>query len=224
LRVHTVYLPGRLRVPAKELVDEIERIQASDENHWRIYGLGERGRSSVRVYKDYVTIPYSEYPGEYDEVVYGLDFGYNNPTALIKYGIRDMLYYAEEVIYQARLTNTELINEMQRLEVSRSAPIYADSAEPNRIEEIRLAGFNIYPADKDVRAGIDFVKNLRIFTSSRNVNLNDERRMYSHRVDSNENVLEEVVKFKDHGMDAERYALWTHHLTLLQPRKALDFR
>jgi phage terminase large subunit len=194
----------------KELIEEIERIQASDENHWRIYGLGERGKSTIRVYNDYRLIPGSEYPENYDEIIYGLDFGYNNPTVLIGYGFKDQNIYADEIIYQTKITNTDLIHLLRDRGINRTAPIYADSAEPNRIEEIRQAGYNVHPANKDVSAGLDYVKSLIIHSKHNNTNLNNERRMYSYKVDKDGNILDDVVKFKDHAMDAERYALFTH--------------
>jgi phage terminase large subunit len=193
----------------RELIDEIVRIRESDENHWRIYGLGERGKSSVRVYNDYILK--NEYPEKFDEEIYGLDFGFNNPTVLIKYGIKDREYYAHELLYQTKLTNNDVIHIMKQLKISHYSPIYADSAEPNRIQEIRNAGFNIHPANKDVRAGVDYVKSCTIYTKRDNTNLNEERRMYSYKVDKDGNILDEVVKFKDHGMDAERYAIFTHN-------------
>jgi len=44
--------------------------------------------------------------------------------------------------------------------------IYADSSEPARIEEISRAGFDIRPADKSVKDGIDFCKRRKVHVSA----------------------------------------------------------
>jgi len=206
--IQSSYLDAYDLLP-KELIEEIERIQTEDDNHWRIYGLGERGKSTIRVYNDYIYL--EQYPEVMDERIYGLDFGFNNPTVLIEYGIRDKEYYAKELIYQTKLTNADLIQMLKQLKISFTDNIYADSSEPNRIEEIRNAGYNAQPANKDVSAGIDYVKSCKIYTRQTNVNLNNERRMYSYKTDKNGAILDDVVKFHDHAMDAERYALFTHN-------------
>ena len=113
-------------------------------------------------------------------------------------------------MYQTHLTNEDLIRELIRLIPDKKSLIYADSAEPARIEEIHRAGFKIYPADKSVKDGIDFVRRQKIHMLESSINLIDEKRNYKYREDKNGNVLEDVIKFRDHLMDAERYGLYTH--------------
>ena len=79
----------------------------------------------------------SELPTNFDEIIYGIDFGYNNPTACL-IGIRDNDIY-----------------------------VLCDSAEPQRIEELIRAGYYATPSDKDVKAGIDFLKRHKIYISER---------------------------------------------------------
>lgn len=59
-------------------------------------------------------------------------------------------------------------------------PIYCDSADPAKIEDLYRAGFNAKPADKDVKAGIDFVLKRKPFirTHPSNHNLNSEATAY----------------------------------------------
>jgi phage terminase large subunit len=142
-----------------------------------------------------------------------LDFGYNSPSALTEIRIKDKVFYEREIIYQTHLTNADLIELMkQKIPISyRQFPIYADAEDTNRIEEIYRAGFNIKPANKSVKDGIDFVKRLEIFSCNENVNLNKERKFYKWQIDKKGNVLDKPVKFNDHLMDAERYALYTHY-------------
>jgi len=189
-------------------IEELERLKEEDENYYRIYTLGKWGVLKNIIYSNYEII--DKFPESFDEVIYGLDFGFNNPTALIEIGMKDVEYYEKELLYKTGLTNDDLIGELENLVEDRTSEIYADSAEPARIEEIERAGFNIHPSDKDVKAGIDFVKRHKTYIHRDSVNLISEKKSYKYKEDRNGNVLEEPVKFRNHAMDAERYALYTH--------------
>ena len=193
------------------IIDILESLKEQDPNAYRVYALGLWGQISNIIYSAYNVL--NEFPKDFDETIYGLDFGFNNPSALIEIGIKDKInHYLTEQLYQTHLTNQQLIDMLKNIipEEKRSCPIYADAAEPARIEEISRAGFNIHSADKDVKAGIDLCKRQKFFTLASNVNLNKERGTYKWRQDKNGNVLDEPVKFMDHIMDAKRYAIYTH--------------
>jgi phage terminase large subunit len=152
----------------REVIKEIEHFRELDPNYWNIYGLGQRGVSSIRIYTTWeliddlpfemTTIGEQLFKVWLGEHVYGLDFGWNHPTSLCEVVMKDDDIHANEVIYESYLTNADLINRMKDLNISKKDYIFADSAEPQRIEEIKKAGYNIYPADKDVTKGIDNIK------------------------------------------------------------------
>ena len=154
---------------------------------------------------------------EANETIYGLDFGFNQPSALIEIRLKDEEVFIRQLLYQSGLTNSQLIDKMQTLIPDKSKEIYADSAEPARIEEIYGAGFNIHSSDKSVKDGIDYVKRQKISVTSDSPDIIKERRSYSYKKDKNGRILDDPVKFADHSMDAIRYALYTHSLQL-EPR------
>jgi phage terminase large subunit len=191
-------------------VSEIERLEKEDANHWRIYGLGQRGIRQTAIYSrfDYV----DAFPDAVDEQVWGLDFGYNNPTALVRIGLREGEVYVDEYIYQSGLTNSELINKMIDLGVPKGEEMYGDSEAPDRIEEIARAGFLIYPAEKgqgSVKKGIDILQSKKIHFTKRSTNLIRDWKSYSWKMDKNGVIQDEPVKFNDHGCDAIRYPIYT---------------
>lgn len=193
-----------------EYIEILEALKDQDENYYKIYALGEYGMKDGIIYQPWKII--NSYPESFDELIYGLDFGFNNPTSLISIGIKDQCYYLRELIYDTSLTNDDLIKRMNEIDVDKQCVIYADAAEPGRIEEISRAGYYIKPANKSVKDGIDFVQHSskNIFTNPDNVNINSEMKMYIWKKDRQGNYIDEPVKFNDHAMDAIRYALYTH--------------
>jgi phage terminase large subunit len=183
----------------------IERYKEVDKNYWRVYGLGERGSSRATVYTHWQLC--DELP-EGGEELWGLDFGYNNPSALVQVKIYDDNIYVRERFYEAWVTNAGRIDFMRGLGIK--STIYADSAEPEFIEEIYQAGFDVQKANKDVQKGIDAIKSRKLFITSDSANLIKEVKSYKYREDMHGKVLEDPVKLNDHLCDALRYAVHTY--------------
>ena len=190
-----------------ELIEEIERLQEADENYWKVYGLGERGSSKEIIYTHWK--PVKEMPGK-GETWYGLDFGYNNPSALVKIEQYEGGIYADERLYQTKLTTNDLVERLKDLGIGRNDEIFCDNAEPKTIEELVRAGFNAKPCDKkEVKEGIRKIKGLPLFITDQSSNMLKEIKGYKWKVDKAQRVLDEPVKFNDHAMDAMRYAVFT---------------
>lgn len=185
----------------------INNLQHEDKTYYNIYGLGEWGVLGNLIYSNWEVV--SDVPASFDEIIWGLDFGFNNPSALLKIGIKDGNLYLLEEMYKTGLTNQDLIKELRK-RIATFESIYADSAEPARIEEIKRAGFRVYPAQKDVTDGLDFVKRQRLFIHKDCANVIKEIQGYKYKEDKDGNVIDEPVKFADHLMDAMRYAIYTH--------------
>lgn len=176
-----------------------------------VYAQGLWGVLANIIYTNWQVI--DSFPDNLDEIFYGLDFGYNDPNALVKIGIHDQQIYEQELLYRGGLTNPQLIAELNHLVGDQRRPIYADSAEPKTIQEIKNAGFNIKPCIKgpeSVFDGIMFVKTKDIYITKDSENLIKEKQSYKWREDKDGNVLDEPVGMNDHAMAAERYALFTH--------------
>ena len=197
----------------KEIIKEIERLKDEDENYWTVYGLGEIGHRMSRIYSRFDIVPV--WPESVDETIYGLDFGFNNPSALVECSWRDGELYLRERLYRSGLTNADLISHLLEL-IPGEAPIYGDSAEPGRIEEISRAHrpdgsrLNILPMVKgpdSVRKGIDSVKQFMVHILDESENLKREWKKYAWKTDKNGRVLDEPIKFDDHCCDAVRGAV-----------------
>ena len=201
------------------IVKSIESRRYNDPNWWRVFGEGELGYSESLIFTHWrqtKNIPEGN-------VAYGLDFGYNHPTALVKVTEHDGKFYAEQLIYESHLTNQQLIERLKQLNINRSAEIFADYSRPESIREIYLAGFNIKDANKDVKKGIDSVKSKELYIHEGSIDLIKELRSYSWKKDRNEKLLEEPVKTLDDGCDALRYCIHTWkepQITFMKPKIA----
>jgi len=191
----------------KDQVDYIENLINVDENYYKIYALGEKPTSSSRIYTHF-----KQYIDEVEtaDFSYGLDFGYNHPTCLVKCMYNGNKVYVKELIYKSGLTTTDLINEMKGLGLDTSKYMYCDSARPEIIEELRRNGFSrATGANKNVKQGIDKVKSMEVYIHYESINLWKEFRLYSWKTNK-EQVIDEPVKLNDDGMDAMRYAIFSH--------------
>jgi phage terminase large subunit len=189
----------------KELVDELERLKDADPNYWQIYGLGERGLSQDLIYTHYRT---TEQMPE-GETVYGLDFGFNVPSAMVKVVFYENAAYVQELIYETKLTTNDLVEKIVALGIDKFDEIYCDAAEPKTIEELVRQGLNAKPANKDVLEGIRSVKATPLYIHQDSVNLLKEVKNYRWKTDRNGNKLDQPVKFNDHISDAMRYAIFS---------------
>jgi phage terminase large subunit len=190
-----------------DIVKEIENLIAVDENYYKIYALGEKPVPTTRIYTHFST--YDRELDSTDDFVYGLDFGYNHPSALIKVTQTNTGYYCQEVIYQQFLTSSDLLQLFASNYVDKNKYIYADYSRPEIIQDLRRSGYNVKEAIKDVKPGIMSVKSNAIFVHKDSQNILKEYRMYSWKT-KGEQILDEPVKLYDDALDAIRYAIHSH--------------
>lgn len=187
-------------------IAEIESHR-KDENWWRVYGLGLEGRLEGLVFPDWELV--DEMP-EGCRVRYGLDFGFNDPTALVKVGVLGEDLYLDEYLYQRGLITAEIGAKMANLGIKRRADkIIGDSAAAEQVETLYRDGWNIHPSKKgagSIVAGIDRMKRYRIQVTKRSVNLQNELLNYTWEKDKNDKLLNQPIDAFCHLLDACRYA------------------
>ena len=188
---------------------EIELLKDTDEQYWQIYGLGERAASRSTVFR-YSEV--SNIPEDSELIAYGMDFGYtNDPSTLVSVYVKDRNLYIKEHLYRTAMTTTD-IHKFLLDEDLDSKPIYADSAEPRLIEELRRMGHNIFPSLKgrdSVNAGIDLLKRYKINILSTSSNAIMEFRNYKWKEDKAGTLLNIPVDTFNHIIDPCRYATYS---------------
>lgn len=141
------------------------------------------------------------------EVIYGVDFGFTNPSCILAVGFDgDGRAYVLTEFYQRRVMHTDLAQEAEQMQSQFGRErFYCDRSQPETIEQFKSLGIRAEGSrakrDESIRemAG-RFLQagdgKPRIFISDECVNLIAELQTY-----------DENVKENDHAVDALRYAL-----------------
>lgn len=189
------FLPQSIRA-------QIEDLKRTDEALYQIYALGEKAISKSNIYSNWSFIPHR--PARFVNYVYGLDFGYNHPTALMRVYWCDNDIYIEPVIYESYLTTPMLIDKMQSFNVEKTVTIVADYARPEIIAELNNAGYDVQNANKVVKKGIDNIKTFGVLCQDDKA-IKKEYENYKWKK-IGDMITDEPVKMWDDAMDAIRYA------------------
>lgn len=211
------YLDNEGRPKNVDIEFEIARNKAAKEkemgvdgywSNWcRVYIDGLIGSLQGVVFNNWHQI--DSIPEDCEFVAYSLDFGFtNDPTAMCAVYRKDNNLYINELIYETRLTNADIISRMDSLGVSRYNSIIADSAEPKSIEDIRRAGFNIEAAKKgqdSIKNSIDTLQQFTMYVTKESTNLIKELRNYRWQTDRSGKATNEPVDYFNHAIDGVRY-------------------
>lgn len=188
----------------KSIVKQIEGLKDTDEELYQIYALGEQAVSRENVYRPFEVL--SERPDRFTQFVYGLDFGYIHPTALLKIWHWENEVYIEELIYESYLTSADLIERFNSLDVEKNVEIVADYARPEMIAELRTEGYYVLNADKRVEKGINAVKTTKVYLDKNAKNVIRENKNYKYKKVAGD-LRDDVAKRHDDAMDAMRYGV-----------------
>lgn len=185
------------------IIEEIERLKETDETYWQIYGLGQRGISKATIFQ----FQESEIPEDAEFLSYGMDFGFNDPTTFVEVYRKENSLYARELLYRTNMTGYDMAKYLKEIELK--GIIYADSARPEIIEELRRMGLPIRPTKKganSVHAGIDVLKRHKLNVIGDN--FVQEMRNYKWVEDRSGKLTNIPQDGNDHLIDAFRYATY----------------
>ena len=171
-------------------------------NKWKVYGCGLVGSLDGVVFDNWEVV--DGIPEGARLLGIGLDFGYSNdPSAAVevyKYNNKRIL---NEVFYRTGMLNGEIANSLPK-----NTFIYADSAEPKSIEEIRRHGVNIMPVKKGADSivfGIQTMQTQSYLITSNSTNVINEFQKYTWIKDKSGLVKNKPIDKHNHAIDAIRY-------------------
>ena len=193
----------------EQIIKSIEKRKYTDPMWWNVYGLGNVGTLEGVIFPAFEVV--DSMPEDVKWTVCGLDFGYSNdPTAFIEVAFKEDQLYFNQVLFETGLTNDDIVAKLQNLGIKRMSEIYADSAEPKSIEEIRRKGYKlIKPTVKgkdSIMNGITLLKQYKLNITKSSVDLIKEFRNYQWFKDKDGKHHNKPVDSWNHGIDAVRYA------------------
>ena len=149
-------------------------------------------------------------PETYDEAIYGVDWGHNNPAVILALVRDGETWTVADGWYERRCTVQDHSRAAADM-VDRwgEGPIYCDPSEPANVEQFRRDGLPARAADNDVTPGIQHVASLQdeLQVAQHCQNVRNEFAQYQYR-DGGDG--DRPLKQHDHAMDALRYALFTN--------------
>ncbi len=191
---------------SQSLIDEIEKLKTKDANLWRVFGEGQKGTPTRVVFSHQQY--YSQLPPSAKLLGYGIDFGYNDPSTLVRVYKDGDSIYCEELLYLRNVTISDFIYKIKDLGLNLTDDFICDSANPQGIAEMSRAGINSKAVRKDtILSGIDQIKRSNFFVHSNSKNLIEELSSYVWKSDKNGNNLDEAEDKNNHLIDPIRYVL-----------------
>lgn len=192
----------------EEAINEMEKLKYKDFQLYCTSILGLISSGTERsVYRDWKNITLEAFEEAEGRTLYGLDFGDRVPNALVEMKFDGEKLYLKELIYTPD-NKKPIIEALEEAGVRKDIMIVADSASPNKIKEIREAGFTIRSVSKSHDANQMAIKQIResdVYYYGDNIE--SEYIGYKYAENKTGTLLKDKVPNKgdDHLMDGIKY-------------------
>lgn len=200
LYIKTTYHDLKPEMVDASFVVKTERMKLKNLDHYNHVILGDwqaedddqiyRGWNALKVFP--VDLPF----------MYGLDFGFNHPTAITKCAISGNQLFVQEMLYKSNLLPSDRIEFC--LSLGHDATFVADSAAADAIAEMRNKRIRTIDAVKgpnSVLKGIEDIQDMEVFICGESSNIWNEYYEYkwaAHKIPRKES---------DDAMDSIRYCV-----------------
>lgn len=206
---HSTYLDNRFCDEAYH--ERMLMDKDTNPEHYKIYGLGEWGETGGLILENYILQDLNTDFNVYDSVHYAQDFGFNHANCILEVGFKDSEIYVLQELYVHEKDTEEIIKLANERKFDKTKLMYCDSAEPDRIQMWRKAGYHAVPVKKEqgsVHAQIDYLKQHKIHINGSCLNTIKEIEQWKWKRDkvSNE-YLDEPVDVFDDAMACLRYCI-----------------
>ena len=188
------------------LIKEIEYLEKTDPEFWKVYGLGEYGKMFGLIFENTNII--DVIPTDATFIANGGDFGFtNDPCAMLEVYKQNGELYINQLEYKRGMTNPMIADRLKELKIDRKEIVF-DSAEPKSIQELINQGINVFPAKKgtdSIRTSIDILKRYKLNITANSVDLIRELRTYKWVLDKAANPTQVPIDYNNHLIDSLRY-------------------
>ena len=201
-------------------IDRYEDLWRTNPRRAAVVANGDWGVAEGLVFENYTIKDFNimETIKRVGETTAGLDFGFTHdattfPRLAVDLDSKELWIYAEH--YEHAMTTDDIYNMIVDADM-KNALITADSAEQRLIAELRAKGISrITPSVKgagSINAGIDFMKQFKIYIHPSCVKTIEEFDTYIYKQDKDGKWLNEPIDANNHIIDAVRYSLERYHI------------
>lgn len=201
-------------------IDRYEDLWRTNPRRAAVVANGDWGVAEGLVFENYTIKDFNimETIKRVGETTAGLDFGFTHdattfPRLAVDLDNKELWIYAEH--YEHAMTTEDIYNMIVDADM-KNALITADSAEQRLIAELRAKGISrITPSVKgagSINAGIDFMKQFKIYIHPTCVKTIEEFDTYIYKQDKDGKWLNEPIDANNHIIDAVRYSLERYHI------------
>jgi len=190
---------------------KLMRIKNNNPRRWKVVGEGDWGVLGQLIYENFQVFEENFNDKFFDDISFGLDFGFSHYTALVKTGFKNGNIYVLKEIYSPKLTISDLAELIKKTFPEwQHIKIIADSARPDLISELTKMGIYTVPCKKgsgSVLDGIEWLQDRKIYIHKNCKGALMEAESYQWMTDNRTGlILPRPEKTTDDMMDAIRYA------------------
>lgn len=190
----------------EEQHERIENIK--DKELWRVYARGMTGCIKGLIYTNWDLVDAMPPEEECKWRVIGMDFGYNDPTAIIDIRFYDGALWLDEICYQSEMLPRDIAQCLHENLLDREM-IVADCASPTSIAELKkVYKFKVTPSVKGADSivhGIQTLQGVKMHITRNSSNIRREVESYKWAEDKSGNPLNKPIDEYNHALDAIRY-------------------
>jgi phage terminase large subunit len=153
----------------------------------------------------------------YDELPYpefvGIDFGFNDPTAVTGNKFHNGRLYSRQIVYEEEMEDRELGQALRKGGVTREMKGYADAQEEKSIRKLQRMGFNVIAAVKgpnSIEWGYRELLDIEWYVTDDSEDFWEELEEHSWELDADKKPTDTPEDCNNHLIDATRYAYVTH--------------
>lgn len=189
--------------------EQHQRIESiADQELWRVYARGMTGAIRGLIYRNWELT--DTMPADYKWRVIGIDFGFNDPTAIVDVCYQDGDLWIDELCYKSEMLNRDIAEVLADNNLS-SVDMVGDCAAPSSINELKkVYRYRIKPSVKGADSIVHGIQTLqavkRMHITRRSIHIRKELESYKWATDSAGQPTNTPIDEYNHAMDAMRYA------------------
>ena len=202
----------------EEYQGRMTRRKELDPVGFDVYGLGLWGDFEGLVFRNFEVCDLNK--DDFESLSMGVDFGFHNASICLLIGHKDDdLYILQEVYVKQKITR-EFIDLLELNKIPKDITMYCDSAETDRIVELRQRGFRAVGAKKgknSPKQQIEYLKQRKIYIDGSCENTIKEMQNYKYQRDKiTGNYTDKPIEYEDDCIAALRYGI--EPLRIRRPR------